>query len=137
MPISDKTTATPSLEMLMGITGTSPTMGSPQRDSMVSNGSVAAALAVLPTKDGTPRVIQQFTSVFLVSRLGELWRVYDADDPDVSERQMPSSQSSRPYRLFIALASKAQLRVHTFSENARRDIDPASLQTQLDAGVSR
>ena len=45
---------------------------------MLRSSSVAAALAVLPGKDDSPRVIRQFTSMFLVSRHGELWRVYDA-----------------------------------------------------------
>ena len=99
--------------------------------------SVAAALAVLPAKDDAPRVIQQFTSVFLVSRLGELWRVYDADDPDMGERVMPIAQSTKPYRLFMTLARASQRRVYTFAPGASHDIDPVTLQTQLDASIVR
>lgn len=101
---------------------------------MVRTSSVAAALAVLPTKDGAePRVIQQFTSIFLVSRYGELWRVYDSAAPDGADRKMPSPGSTFPYRLFLALARKTEVRVHAFVDGASRDTDPQSLQDQLDA----
>lgn len=100
---------------------------------MVPLSSVAAALAVLPTNDGAePRVIQQFTSIFIVSRYGELWRVYDSAAPDGADRKMPSSGSNLPYRIFLALARKSEIRVHTFGPDANREIDPISLQAQLD-----
>jgi len=99
--------------------------------------SVAAALAVLPAKDDAPRVIQQFTSVFLVSRLGELWRVYDADDPDSGERMMALAQSTKPYRLFLTLGRASQARVYRFAPGTSHDIDPVALQAQLDASVVR
>jgi hypothetical protein len=100
---------------------------------MVRSSSVAAALAVLPTKDGAePRVIQQFTSIFLVSRYGELWRVYDSAAPDGADRKMPSMGSTLPYRLFLALARKTEVRAHQFAPGETRDVDPHSLQEQLD-----
>jgi hypothetical protein len=102
---------------------------------IAGSSSVAAALAVLPTDGDAPRVIQQFTSVFLVSRLGELWRVFDVDDPNAGERQMPSSLSTRRYRLFVALARTTQVRVFEFVDRAPRAADPVALQEQLDASV--
>jgi hypothetical protein len=99
---------------------------------MARTGSVAAALAVLPGKDDSPRVIRQFTSIFLVSRAGELWRVYDAASTDSLDRQMPSPSSQLPYRIFLALARDEQTRVYRFVERESRDIDPAVLQHQLD-----
>ena len=101
---------------------------------MVPPSSVAAALAVIPSGyDPEPRVIQQFSSIFLVSRYGELWRVYDSASPDGGERKMPSAGSTLPHRLFLALARKSELRVHTFASGESRDIDPVALQGQLDA----
>src|SRR3954463_10113661 len=95
--------------------------------------SVAAALAVIPTWDGPePRVIQQFTSIFLVRRYGELWRVYDCAGPDGTDRKMPSAGSTLPYRIFRALARRSELRAHAFAPGAPRDIDPVALQRQLD-----
>jgi hypothetical protein len=104
---------------------------------MVRSTSVAAALAVLPLKDGAePRVIQQFTSIFLVGRYGELWRVYDSAAPDGADRKMPSNGSSLPYRLFLALAQKSEVRVHAFAASDSREIDPPSLQEQLDSATA-
>ena len=124
--------------LLMTHRGTSSTQTSVQSQTLkVDDGSVAAALAVLPSKDDAPRVIQQFTSVFLVSRLGELWRVYDCDDPDRGERQMPSAQSTRSHRVFVALARQTQMRVFAFDGIDAKDIDPVSLQGQLDASITR
>ena len=102
---------------------------------MVSARSVAAALAVIPTKDDAPRVIQQFTSIFLVNRYGELWRVYDSTAPEGADRKMPSPGSTLPLRLFVALARKTELRVHTFAPGEARGTDPASLQNQLDESL--
>ena len=99
---------------------------------MTHSNSVAAALAVLPGKDDSPRVIRQFTSMFLVSRAGELWRVYDTDAPDSIDREMPSPTSRRAHRVFIALATKEETRVFTLGERESREVDPLVLQGQLD-----
>jgi hypothetical protein len=99
---------------------------------MTRNNSVAAALAVLPGQDDSPRVIRQYTSIFLVSRAGELWRVYDTDAPDSVERDMPTPTSRRAHRVFIALATREETRVLTFAERESRDVDPLVLQKQLD-----
>jgi len=104
---------------------------------MVPPVSAAAAPAAYPTNHGAePRVIQQFTSVFLVSRFGELWRVYDTAAPDGADRKMPSAGSTLPHRLFLALARKTEVRVHTFAPGETRLVDPASLQAQLDDAKS-
>lgn len=102
---------------------------------MVSASSVAAALAVIPTRDDAPRVIQQFTSIFLVNRYGELWRIYDSTAPEGADRKMPSPGSTLPFRLFVALARKTELRAHTFAPGENHDTDPVSLQEQLDDSV--
>lgn len=102
---------------------------------MTAMSSVAAALAVLPPRDDAPRVIQQFTSIFLVSRAGEIWRVYDSNDVNSADRRMPSQTSARSLRIFVALARKTEIRVHTFASGDARHVDPASLQQQLDDSV--
>ena len=119
--------------LLMGTAGTNATTGSPQSQSPINcTSSVAAALAVLPfPTDDAPRVIRQFTSVFLVSSSGELWRVYDADAPAAVDRQMPSRGSKHPYRVFVALARKSQVRVHSFRTGETTDTDPVALQEHL------
>lgn len=103
---------------------------------MVPSSSAAAALAVLPTRDEAPRVIQQSTSIFLISRFGELWRVYDTSAPDGTDRSVPSGRSTHLRRLFLALTRKTELRVHTFAAGDSREVDPVSLQRQLDASAA-
>jgi transcription initiation factor TFIIIB Brf1 subunit/transcription initiation factor TFIIB len=103
---------------------------------MFSSGSVAAALVALPNRDDAPRVIQQFTSIFLVSRFGELWRVYDCETPEGGDRAMPSARSTHTHRIFVALARRNELRVHTFAPGESRELDPDSLQRQLDDTVA-
>jgi hypothetical protein len=91
-------------------------------------------LAALAGRNGTePRVIKQFTSIFLVGREGELWRVYDSSSPNGADRTMPSAESNARYRLFLGLARKSEMRAYAFSADTSREIDPASLQRQLDA----
>jgi hypothetical protein len=103
---------------------------------MLSTSSVAAALAVLPARDDAPHVIRQFTSIFLVSRHGELWRVFDGDDADASERTMPSPRSNHPSRIFVALTHQPETRAHRFAAGEPRPIDPAALQQQLEESVA-
>jgi hypothetical protein len=79
-----------------------------------------------------PRVIQQFTSIFLVSKCDELWRVYDCAAPDGADRQMPSELSTSRYRLFLALARKTEVRAFAFTPGATHKVDPETLQRQLE-----
>jgi|SRR3954464_9616342 len=102
-----------------------------------SAGSVAAVLAVLPSaSDDAPRVIRQFTSVFLMSCRGELWRVYEADTPDALDRHIPWRGSSHCYRVFIGLAHHNPVRVHAFAPGESRETDPTTLQDQLDHSIA-
>ena len=36
------------------------------------------------------------------------------------------------HRIFVALATKEETRIHTFAERESRDVDPLVLQAQLD-----
>ena len=107
-----------------------------RKRTAVQMSSVAAALAVLPGENDEPRVIRQSTSIFFVSHTGGLWRVFDAESPDSADPQMPSAESGLPVRLFMALARDEQLRVHRFNQDESRDVDPSTLQRQLDDSAS-
>jgi len=96
---------------------------------------VVGALAVLPPSDVAPRVIQQFTSVFLVSRTGELWRVYDSDATDGTGRKMPSAGLTPRSRVFIAIAQTSEVRVRRFRADEAHGIRPDELQVQLDGAT--
>ncbi len=71
--------------------------------------------------------------MYLVSRYGELWRVYDTSLPrNTTLRVTPTSNSALPHRVFVALARTPELRVHTFTPAGEHPVDPGSLQEQLD-----
>lgn len=99
----------------------------------IGGNQVVGALAVLPTSDIAPRVIQQFTSVFLVSRTGELWRVYDSDAADGTGRNMPSAGLTPRSRVFVAIAQTSHVRLREFHPGEPHGIRPEDLQEQLDA----
>ena len=140
---ADKTSVVPSRSdshvrdlLLAGFIGPSPTAAFARSQSgMVRTSGVAAALAVIPGNDDVPRVIRQFTSIFLVSRAGELWRVYDVETPESTDRLMPSADARVPCRLFMALARDEQVRVHRFDQRDSHELDPVSLQGQLEAST--
>jgi hypothetical protein len=98
---------------------------------MVRTGSFLAALAVLPGNDNAPRVIQQFSSIFLVSRTGDLWGVHDCATPG-GPQTTPSSRSTLPVRTFVPLGRRNETRARLFAPYESREIDPESLQAQLD-----
>jgi hypothetical protein len=99
--------------------------------SAIATPTVAALIG--RNSSGEPRVIKQFTSIFLVGRAGELWRVYDSSSANGADRTMPSAESSAPYRLFLGLARKSEMRAYMFTADGSREVDPVSLQKQLDA----
>lgn len=46
---------------------------------------------------------------------------------------MPSADSNGRFRLFLGLARKSEMRAYRFTADTSREIDPVSLQKQLDA----
>lgn len=46
---------------------------------------------------------------------------------------MPSRESEARYRLFLGLARKSEMRAYMFTADGSREVDPVSLQKQLDA----
>lgn len=93
---------------------------------------MAAVPAAVPQQDSAPRVLQQFTSIFLVSRFGELWRVYDCDEADGTNRRMPSETSDAAGRVFVSLTDDVQERMHAFGKSEDRRLEPSLLQAQLE-----
>lgn len=93
---------------------------------------MAAVPATAPQQDSAPRVLQQFTSIFLVSRFGELWRVYDCDEADGTNRRMPSEINDATGRVFVSLTDEGQERMHAFGKSEDRRLEPNLLQAQLE-----
>lgn len=99
---------------------------------MSPTSSLAAVPATGPQQDSAPRVLQQFTSIFLVSRFGELWRVYDCDEADGTNRRMPSETNDAIGRVFVSLTDDVQERLHAFARSEDRRLEPNLLQAQLE-----
>lgn len=95
----------------------------------------AVLMAAAPIPDADPRVIQQTAALFLVSRCGELWRVFDSPAAGSATRALPSPTSEHPTRLFVALARRSEVRAYHFADGASRDIDASTLQRQLDGTI--
>ena len=100
---------------------------------MMPSPQPAANVAATPPIDYTaPRTIQRSTSVFLLSRRGELWRVVDTDRPSGMRENIPSASTAFPFRVFNSLTRAGDVRVYTFPRAASHAIDAPSLQQQLD-----
>jgi hypothetical protein len=80
-----------------------------------------------------PRVIQQFTAIFLVSREGDVWRVYDSDSLHGWGRRMPSDSSDVVSRVFVGIGRATTKRIHHFKSTEDRSLTADRLQAQLDA----
>jgi hypothetical protein len=101
--------------------------------SIQSTRTVSKAGAIIHEVE--PRVIQQTAALFLVSRCGELWRVFDSPVPGSAVRSMPSPTTEHPCRVFLALARRSEIRVHYFVDGTSRDIDAATVQRQLEEAI--
>jgi hypothetical protein len=99
---------------------------------MSPTSSLAAVPSAMPQQDSAPRVLQQFTSIFLVSRFGELWRVFDCEEADGVNRRMPAETHEAAGRVFVALSDEPHERVHMFGASEDRRLEPKLLQAQLE-----
>src|SRR5512140_2975241 len=93
---------------------------------------LASALA---STDGFPHVIRHSgATLFLVTPLGEVWRVYDSDGPE-GERREPSNDPGAWARIFIGSGSDGVTRIHRFTGAETRAIDAEHLWKQFGAST--
>ena len=93
---------------------------------------LAAALA---STDGNPRVIQQFSILYLVTPTREVWRVFDSHDGTPGTRFPATDDPSVIARIFIGSGPYPVVRVYRFLESEDRSVSAERLQQQL--GESR
>jgi len=79
-----------------------------------------------------PRVIQQFTAIFLVSQSGDVWRVYDSESPKGWGRRIPSKNPATRTRVFVGIGQPNGMRVYRFGAEEAREVSAQELQRQLD-----
>jgi hypothetical protein len=79
-----------------------------------------------------PRVIQQFTALFFVSRDGDVWRIYDSESLNGWGRRMPSTSISSATRVFVGIGRTTAPRLYRFGPDDARDVIPEVLQQQFE-----
>ena len=89
--------------------------------------------AVTAGTDAAPRLVRQFTALFLVTPQGDVWRIYDSDDPDGITHFAPANDPNVWTRVFIGSGSNPAVRAYRFREGESRSISAERLLEQLAA----
>src|SRR5687768_15229397 len=92
--------------------------------------------AVVASTDAVPRLVRQFTALFLVTPQGDVWRIFDSDDASGETRYAPSSDPRVRTRVFIGSGARPVVRVYTFQGAEPRSISADRLHEQLLTAVS-
>lgn len=81
--------------------------------------------------DAVPRLVRQFTALFLVTPEGDVWRIFDSDDASGETRYAPSSDPRVRTRVFIGSGARPVVRVYSFQGTEPRSISADRLYEQL------
>jgi hypothetical protein len=98
----------------------------------ISPERLAASMA---REDGVPRILRQFTTFFLATPTGEVWRVFESDDVDGARREAPTADSSAATRVFVASEERDLALIYRFQPDDSRALTAESLYAQLQAAV--
>ncbi|HET9423942.1 MAG TPA: hypothetical protein VFO55_01115 [Gemmatimonadaceae bacterium] len=93
--------------------------------------------AVVASTDAVPRLVTQFPDVFLVTPQGDVWRIFDADDPAGETRHPPASDPRMRTRIFIGSGMSPEVRFYEFADGEPRSIGAERLYWQLLASRPR
>jgi hypothetical protein len=96
-------------------------------------GQLAAAVA---STDAAPRLVRQFTALFLVTPQGDVWRIFDSDEPDGTTRTAPTNDPNVWARIFIGSGSNPVVRIYRFRDGESRSISAERLLDQLAAATA-
>jgi hypothetical protein len=95
------------------------------------NGLPGQLAAVVASTDAVPRLVRQFTALFLVTPQGDVWRVFDSDEETGANRFAPTSDPEVRARVFIGSGTEPVSHVHRFREGESRSIAADRLYEQL------
>ena len=87
--------------------------------------------AVMASTDAVPRLVRQFTALFLVTPQGDVWRIFDSAEPSGDTRFAPSNDPHVCSRVFIGSGSQPIIRVYRFLDGEARSISAERLLEQL------
>jgi hypothetical protein len=91
--------------------------------------------SVMASTDGIPRVIRQFSVIYLVTPSGDVWRVFDSEDETRVTRFAATHDPKVSTRIFIGSGPRAVVRVYRFLKTEDRSVSAERLFEQL--GESR
>ena len=91
--------------------------------------------AVMASTDAIPRLVRQFTALFLVTPQGDVWRIFDSEEPDGGSRVAPTDDPHVCSRVFIGSGPQPIVRVHRFHDGEARSISAERLFEQLGAAT--
>jgi hypothetical protein len=92
--------------------------------------------AVVASTDAVPRLVRQFTALFLVTPLGDVWRIFDSDEATGDTRFAPANDPHVLVRVFIGGGTQPMIRLYRFADGESRSISAERLYEQLSvAGV--
>src|SRR5687768_7413298 len=87
--------------------------------------------AVMASTDAVPRLIRQNAALFLVTPRGDVWRIFDSDDPSGDQRLSPSSSPAAAVRVFIGSGAAPVVRLYAFKTAESRAVTAEVLYDQL------
>lgn len=100
------------------------------------NSPTTRLAAVNASTDAAPRVIQQFPALFLVTPLGDVWRVFDSEEPSGANRIAATSDARAVARVFMNGGTQPVVRIYLFRDDESRSTAAESLFAQLIASTA-
>jgi hypothetical protein len=87
--------------------------------------------AVVSSTDAIPRLIRQFSALFLVTPQGDVWRIFDSEGPETETRSTPTNDPHIWARIFIGSGATPVVRVYRFRDGESRSVNAERLFAQL------
>jgi hypothetical protein len=89
----------------------------------------------MASAEAVPRLVRQLTTLFLVTPEGDVWRVYDSDEPSGAARFAPTSNPSVRSRVFVGSGPQPIARIYLFRDGEPRSTAADRLYEQLSAST--
>jgi hypothetical protein len=89
----------------------------------------------MASSDGQARVIAHGDTLYLVTPIGEVWRVFDSEGPDRETRGLPRNDQAVWGRIFIGSGGAAVTKIYRFDGRESRSTFPEHLFQQLAAAT--
>jgi hypothetical protein len=87
--------------------------------------------AVMASTDAIPRLVRQFSALFLVTPQGDVWRIFDSEGPETETRSTPTNDPHIWARIFIGSGATPVVRVYRFRDGESRSVNAERLFEQL------